>query len=426
MKAYRIVNREDSQSLAEYLTESGQLLLPMVELIEGSRMAIDELIDVLWRASIEAVLQLSARGVAGEKQRGRKKESIRWSGSQTGSVRLSDRKLRVRKPRLRAKGPGKGREVEIPAYEEINASGKLGDRVLEILMANVSTRNYARVIPEMADTVGVSKSSVSRNFVERSGRELKRLSERRFDEREFVVIYLDGVIFGEHHVLCAVGVDSEGEKVVLGVKDGASENGATTTALLEDLVERGIDSSRRYLFVIDGSKALRSAIDRVFGPSNPIQRCRNHKIRNVTSKLPEDLANQVRSVMKAAFRLPWKEGIAKLRKQAEWLRPHHPDAAASLEEGLEELFTINRLELSSALRLCLGTTNIIDSSHSGVRIRTRRVGRWRNGEMGLRWAASAFLETEKNFRKIQGYRDLWMLEAKLKDEVTGEKTSKMA
>ena len=281
-------------------------------------------------------MQLSARGVAGEKQRGRKKESIRWYGSQAGSVRLSDRKLRVRKPRLREKGPGKGRQVEIPAYEAINASGKLGDRVLEILMANVSTRNYARVIPEMADTVGISKSSVSRNFIEQSGRELKRLTERRFDEREFLVIYLDGVKFGEHHVLCAVGVDSEGEKVVLGVKDGASENGATTTALLEDLVERGIDSSRRYLFVIDDSKALRSAIDRVFGPSNPIQRCRNHKLRNVTSKLPEDLANQMRWVMKAAFRLPWKEGIAKLRKQAEWLRPHHPDAAASLEEGLEE------------------------------------------------------------------------------------------
>ncbi len=186
---------------------------------------------MLGRASIEAALQLSARGVAGEKQRGRKKESIRWYGSQAGSVRLSDRKLRVRKPRLRTKGPGKGREVEIPAYEAINASGKLGDRVLEILMANVSTRNYARVIPEMAETVGVSKSSVSRNFIEQSGRELKRLSERRFDEREFLVIYLDGVIFGEHHVLCAVGVDSEGEKVVLGLKDGASENGATPTAL---------------------------------------------------------------------------------------------------------------------------------------------------------------------------------------------------
>ena len=426
MKAYRIVNREDSRSLAEYLTENGQVLLPMVELIEGSRMAIDELIDVLGRASIEAVLRLSAQGVAGEKQRGRKKESIRWYGSQTGSVKLSDRKLQVRKPRLREKGPGKGREVEIPAYSAINANGKLGNRVLEILMANVSTRNYEKVIPEMAHTVGVSKSSVSRNFVEQSGRELKRLTERRFDEKEFLIIYLDGVIFGEHHVLCAVGVDAEGEKVVLGIKDGASENGATTTALLEDLVDRGIDPGRKYLFVIDGSKALRSAINRVFGRSHPVQRCRNHKIRNVVAKLPEDLADHVRSVMKAAFRLPWKEGIAKLRKQADWLRPLHPDAAASLEEGLEELFTINRLELSSSLRLCLGTTNIIDSSHSGVRIRTRRVGRWRNGQMVLRWAASAFLATEKSFRKIQGYRDLWMLQAKLKDAVTGDHKSKVA
>ena len=187
-------------------------MLPMVELIEASRMAIDELIDVLGRASIEAVLGLSARGVAGEKQRGRKKESIRWYGSRAGSVRLSDRKLRVRKPRLREKGPGKGGEVQVPAYEAINANGKLGDRVLEILMANVSTRNYERVIPEMAHTIGVSKSSVSRNFVEQSGRELKRLTERRFDDREFLVIYLDGVIFGEHHVLCAVGVDIEGER----------------------------------------------------------------------------------------------------------------------------------------------------------------------------------------------------------------------
>ncbi len=426
MKAYRIVSRDDSQSLAEYLTENGQILLPMVELIEGSRMAIDELIDVLGRASIEAVLQLSAQGVAGEKQRGRAKESIRWHGRQAGSVRLSDRKLRVRKPRLRKKGRGKGQEVEIPAYEAINANGTIGSRVLEILMSNVSTRQYERVIPQMADTVGVSKSSVSREFVEQSGKELKRLSERRFEDREFLVIYLDGVIFGEFHVLCAVGVDSSGEKVVLGIKDGASENAATAVTLLEDLVDRGIDPGRRYLFVIDGAKALRSAIDKVFGRQNPVQRCRNHKIRNVAAKLPDELAPQVVSVMKAAFRLPWKEGIARIRKQAEWLRSQHPDAAASLKEGLDEMFTINRLELSPALRRCLGSTNLIDSSHSGMRIRTCRVGRWKNADMALRWAAASFLDTEKNFRRILGYKDLWMLQAKLNDLVTGDDPSKVA
>ncbi len=425
-KSYRIVTHNDSQGLAEYLTGNGQFLLPMVELIEASRMAIDELIEVLGRASIEAVLQLSAQSVAGEKQQGRKKEEIGWHGSQRGSIRLSDRKVRVRKPRLRKKGQGRGGEVDIPAYEAINQNGRVGSRLLEILMCNVSTRNYQKVIPEMVDSVGVSKSSVSRQFIEESGQELERLAERRFEGIELLILYIDGLVFGEHHVICAVGVDTEGKKHVLGIQEGASENAATATSLLEDLVGRGVDPEQRYLFVIDGSKALRSAIGKVFGSSSPIQRCRRHKVRNVCQKLPEGLADQVRSVMKAAYRLPWQEGMARLRKQAEWLEGIHQDAAASLREGLEETFTINRLELSSSLRLCLGTTNIIESPHSGVRLRTGRVSRWRDGRMVLRWVASTFLETEKHFRRIQGYRDLWMLKAKLRDEVTVDRKGKVA
>ena len=227
-------------------------------------------------------------------------------------------------------------------------------------------------------------------------------------------------------MICAVGVDTEGKKHVLGIQEGTSENAATATSLLEDLVGRGVDPEQRYLFVIDGSKALRSAIGKVFGSSSPIQRCRRHKVRNVCQKLPEGLADQVRSVMKAAYRLLWQEGMARLRKQAEWLEGIHQDAATSLREGLEETFTINRLELSSSLRLCLGTTNIIESPHSGVRLRTGRVSRWRDGRMVLRWVASTFLETEKHFRRIQGYRDLWMLKAKLRDEVTADRKGKVA
>ena len=425
-KSYRIVTHNDSQGLAEYLTRNGQFLLPMVELIEASRMAIDELIEVLGRASIEAVLQLSARSVAGEKQQGRKKEEIGWHGTQRGNIRLSDRKVRVGKPRLRKKGQGRGGEVDIPAYEVIHRKGRVGSRLLEILMCNVSTRNYQKVIPEMVDTVGVSKSSVSRQFIEESGQELERLAERRFEEIELLILYIDGLVFGKHHVICAVGVDIEGRKHVLGIQEGASENTATATSLLEDLVGRGVDPEQRYLFVIDGSKALRSAIGKVFGSGGPIQRCRRHKVRNVCQKLPEDLADQVHCVMKAAYRLPWQEGLARLRKQAQWLEAIHPDAAASLREGLEETFTINRLELSSSLRLCLGTTNLIESPHSGVRLRSGRVSRWRNGPMVLCWVASAFLQTEKHFRRIQGYRDLWMLKAKLRDEVTVDRKGKVA
>ena len=310
--------------------------------------------------------------------------------------------------------------MDIPAYEAMNAGEGVSRRMLEILMHCVSTRSYGEVVPEMAQTVGISKSSVSREFIEASEEELRKLCEQRFDEVEFLVIYLDGMVFGEHHVIGAVGVDAAGRKHVLGLVQGASENGAAVTSLLESLVERGLDPSRRYLLVIDGSKALRSAIRRVFGNRSPVQRCRAHKVRNVVDKLPEDLKDQVRSVMKAAYKLPWKEGMAKLKKQADWLSVHHPDASASLLEGLEETFTINRLDLSPSLRRCLGTTNIIENPHSSVRRCTRRVSRWRNGKMVLRWAASAFLATEKNFRRIQGYRDLWMLKAALENQAGGD------
>ena len=416
-KSYRIIDQKDSRKLTAYLVRNGQFLLPMVELIEASRMAVDELIDVLGRASIEAVLELSAMNMAGPKQRGRKGGEIGWHGSQPGTVKLSDRKIKVLRPRLRRKGRGKGGEVEIPVYEAINGSSRMRERILEILMRNVSTRSYRHVIPEMAKTVGVSRSSISREFIEASARELESLLERRLEHLELLIIYIDGLVYGDHHVIAAVGVDAQGHKHVLGIIDGASESAASATSLLEALIERGLDPKGRYLFVIDGSKALRAAIKRVFGSRSPVQRCRNHKVNNVCDKLPRDLACQVRSVMKAAYQLPWQEGIGRLKKQADWLSMHYPDAAASLLEGLDETFTINRLELPSSLRRCLATTNLIENPHSGVRMRTRRVSRWRDGRMVLRWVASAFLATEKNFRRIQGYRDLWILKAKLQNDL---------
>jgi putative transposase len=188
--------------------------------------------------------------------------------------------------------------------------------------------------------------------------------------------------------------------------------------LLEELVGRGLKTDRKYLFVIDGSKALRAAIDAVFGAENPVQRCRQHKIENVCGYLPQELKDQVKAAMRSAFRLPAKEGMARLEKQAEWLEREYPSAATSLREGLAEMFTVNRLDLSPSLARCLVTTNVIESPHSGVRLRTRKICRWRDGKMVLRWAAAALLMTEQNFRKIMGYRDLWMLKAALDENQT--------
>ena len=425
-RSYHVIDKKDSRKIAEYLTKDAQYLLPMVELIEGSRVVLDELIDVMGRACIEAVLTVSAEGIAGKKQRGRKGGDVCWHGSQGGIVALADRKVRVSKPRLRRKCGGKGCEVEVPAYEAINANGQAGRHILEALMRGVSTRSYGQVITEMADTVGVSRSSISREFIEGSQAELDRLMSRRFDDVDLLILYVDGIVYHDHHVIGAVGVDVEGKKHVLGVVEGATENGATATALLEDMVSRGVDPSRRYLFVIDGSKALRSGIDRVFGGKNPVQRCRNHKMDNVCDKLPRELAAEVRLVMKAAYRLSHEDGIKRIEKQAEWLDGHYPDAAASLREGLTETFTINRLGLSSRLRRCLGTTNIIESPYSGVRMRTRRVSRWRDGRMVLRWVATSFLAVEKSFRRISGYQDLWMLKSALEDDSYVENAKQVA
>ena len=280
-------------------------------------------------------------------------------------------------------------------------------------MRGVSPRKYREVLPEMAEQVGISKSQVSRENIEAGERLLKELAERGFTQHDLLVIYIDGMRFGEHLVVAAVGVDSAGNKHVLGLREGATENAAVVTALLVELVERGVRQDHRRLFVIDGAKALRAAIDEVFGSHNPVQRCRNHKLRNVLGHLPKDQHDQARATLKAAWKLPAKEGLAKLDQYADWLHADHPGAAASLREGLGELFTVNRLDLPSALRRCLSSTNLIDSSGSGVRQKTHRVTNWKNGTMALNWAAAAFVETEKNYRRIMGYQQLWMLKATL-------------
>jgi transposase-like protein len=186
-----------------------------------------------------------------------------------------------------------------------------------------------------------------------------------------------------------------------------------TKALLEDLVERGLDPERPRLFVIDGSKALRRAIDAVFGSRNPVQRCRKHKERNVLGYLPGEMRDQVQSSLRPAWQLSAEKGKARLERLARWLEQEYPSAAASIREGLDEMFTINELDLPASLRRCLGSTNIIESGFSGTRNRTRRVTNWRNGKMVLRWAASALVSTEKNFRRILGYQSLPALEVKL-------------
>ena len=410
---YKVVGREqvlNSRELAAALAKDGQALLPIVELITNGQAVVDEAIDVMGRATIEAVLELSAAQIAGDPHQGKKGNGIARHGRQRGVVKLSDRTLRVGRPRLR---DGDG-EVAIPAYAALREHPGAGAKMMDTLLKGVSTRHYQGVIRQMAHTAGVSKSAVSREFVEQSEKSLEALQARRFDDRTILAIYIDGIDLSGHHVLTALGVDEAGGKHVLGMREGASENAAVVKALLEDLVERGIAPGVRRLFIIDGSKALRAGIAAVYGSDQPVQRCRIHKIRNVQGHLPDPKARYASLVLRAAFKMEdHAKAMGKIRDLARELEQEWPSASSSLLEGLEEMFTVNRLGLPPSLRRCLATTNIIESPQSTVRRLTHKVDRWRDGGMALRWAAASFLEAEKTMRKIGGCQQVWMLAAAL-------------
>jgi putative transposase len=409
-KPYHIVSRDAetaSVTLEEFAKANGQILLPLVELITQARLAVDEVIDNIGRQTIETILNLSAEQVAGARTPGKNSGDIRWHGSQPGRVSLADRQIKVKRPRLRHKREG---EVSVPAYESLQENSATGQRMMGALLRGVSTREYAEVLPEMAETAGVSRSSISRQAIEGSVEQLRQLRERRWDKVDLLVLYIDGQRFGSHHVISAVGVDRAGDKHVLGIELGATENAAAVKQLFTSLRDQGLPTDRKYLFVIDGAKALRTAVEEVFGADQPVQRCRNHKMRNVIDELPKEQQTQAMNLMRAAWRASdAEEGVKRLEQFARFLEHEHESAARSLREGLAEMFTVQRLQLPPSLYKCLGTTNVIESPQSGVQKRTHNVTRWRDAAMVERWVASAWLLTEKHFRKIIGHRDLWTL-----------------
>ena len=409
-KTYHMVTRAAQESAAvieEFCQANGQILLPIVNLIQNASQVVETVIYEIGHQTLEQILLLSAEQVAGARTPGKASGDVRHHGSQPGCVQLADRKVKVKRPRLRHKTEG---EVKIPAYEALRQDRGLGQHLLGALLRGVSTREYQEVLPKMAETVGVSRSAISRKVIEASAEQLRALQERRWDELEILVIYIDGQRFGEQHVLSAVGVDVEGKKHIMGIAAGATENAAAVKGLLTRLREQGLPTNRQYLFIVDGAKALRAAIDEVFGAGQAVQRCRNHKLENVMQELPKEQQSQTRNLMRAAWKLRTaEEGEKRLEQIARQLEYDHESAARSLREGMKEMFTLQRLQIPATLHKCLATTNIIESPHSGVRRRTHNVSRWRDSAMVERWVASAWLLTEKHFRRVDGHEHLWTL-----------------
>jgi len=286
------------------------------------------------------------------------------------------------------------------------------------MLLGVSSRCYVRSLeplPEAIEVHGVSKRAVSERFVVGAAKKLAELMRRKLHGRKLIAVMIDGVRFADHVVLAAIGIDINGKKHVLGLREGATENAVVCKALLADLIERGLPTNRSWLFVIDGAKALRKAVTDTFGSRALIQRCRQHKKRNVTDALPERMRSQVNSAMSQAYASgEVKRARQLLENLARSLERSHPGAAASLREGLDETLTVMRLELPENLERVLSSTNLIENLFSRVREMARRVRHWQGGAMILRWCAAGVLEAEHNFRKVAGYRSLAKLDAALR------------
>jgi transposase-like protein len=293
--------------------------------------------------------------------------------------------------------------------------------VLRRMVRGVSTREYENVLDMAREGFGVAKSAVSRGFVRASAADVKALAERRFEGARFAVVMIDGVEYAGETMVVAMGITEDGTKRVLGLRQGATENAAVCTALLEDLRERGLETGRPTLFVLDGGKALHAAVTRVWGKNAVIQRCQVHKRRNLKAHVPEKHWPELERRLSEAYQeTDYATAKTSLEGTARWLDRVNADAAASLREGLEETLTVVRLAVAGSLRRTLATTNPIESALSVTRRVTARVTRWRDGDMRRRWCVAGLLRAEEKFRRVKGHRALPALLKALEASVRGQ------
>jgi transposase-like protein len=337
-------------------------------------------------------------------------------GTEAGSVTLGGRRLPVTRPRVRAADTSG--ELHLPSYELFSSTEILGQLAMEKMLAGLSSRRYGHGLEPAGSQVeqaaaSTSKSAVSRRFVAATETALGQLMSRRLDDLDLVALMADGVHFGEHTCVVALGIGIDGVKHPLALEEGSTENATLVTDLITGLRDRGLDVTRPILAVIDGSKALAKAIRDVFDKPL-IHRCQQHKIRNVRDRLPEKLRTVVERRMREAYHAGSAvEAEGLLTALARELDRAHPGAAASLREGMAETLTILRLGVPPTLARTLHSTNPIESMIEICREHSKNVKRWRNGQMALRWCAAGMLEADHQFRRVNGHLHLAKLRAAL-------------
>ena len=409
-RQYQIEQQRAVQQFRRIATEQNpdiQMILPLADIVGMLQQGVGNLLRETGLALMQTVMEEEVRHLAGERhQQHAGRRAHRW-GKEDGYCVVDGQKVPIQKTRLRT--PDK-REQRLGSYELFQRSGPLQAGVWDKMMRGLSTRNYGAVVKDFHNAYGVEKSAVSENFIEASREKVKQLMERPLGELRLCAVLIDGTPFKDRQMIAALGIGCDGIKTVLGIREGATENTAVVSALLSELVERGLDFSTPRLYVLDGGKALAAAVRKHAGEAAFLQRCQVHKKRNVVDHLPDEHKADVRRKMQNAYAMAEyadaKRALEQLHRE---LMDLNPSAARSLEEGMEETLTVHKLRAPDQLRRTLCCTNVIESAFSIVETVCRNVKRWRDGDHIEHWVGSGLLVAERQFRKVIGHRQIPLL-----------------
>jgi transposase-like protein len=384
-----------------------QLVLPMAEMVGWLRQGVSALIRQAGLQLMGLLMEEEVRERVGERSQPQPSRTANRWGKERGYCVVMGQKVPIDRPRVRTTDD---REVRLGSYEMFHRGEPLTETVWEKLMLGLSTRNYGRAVREFAEAYGLEKSAISEHFIEASREKLKAMMERRLDQVRLCALLIDATPFAGQQMVVALGICQDGRKMILGIRQGATENATVVGELLGDLIHRGLDFSEPRLYVLDGGKALHAAVRKYAGESAPIQRCQVHKRRNVLDHLNEEQKPVVARKLNAAYALEdyaaAKQALAALHRE---LMELNPSAARSLGEGLEETLTVHRLHIPLQLRKTLASTNIIESAFSIVEKVCANVKRWHGGDQRERWVGSGLLLAEKQFRRVQGHKQIPVL-----------------
>lgn len=380
-----------------------QISMPLQGVLQDVQQAFYGLCIEAGRRVLDVMMEADREALCGPKGVPDAQRRAVRGGHTSSRVVLGGQRIDIRRPRARALDGG---ELPLPTFAWAAGADPLNAATLSAVAAGVSTRRYASTLGPLPPKVRrscASKSAVSRRFKELSQQQLDAWLNRRLDTLDLPVIMIDGIHFADRVVLIALGVDARAGKHVLGIREGSSEAARVVAALLSDLIDRGLDAQRPRLWVVDGGKALRRAITQTFGAAALIQRCQEHKRRNVLDHLPKTLHASVNRALRDAYAASDADlARRQLQRLASSLASRHPGAATSLREGLEDTLTLQTLGITGALYRTLRTTNPIENLNGLVASYTRNVKRWSDGAMVLRWVASALNDAAPRMRRLRG------------------------